>query len=490
MSTGITGFGILFSFASLAVLCAFSQIVGASESKTSKRPNILLLLADDLGYGELGSYGQKDIRTPRLDALAKGGLRFTDFYSGTAVCSPSRASLLTGKDSGNATIRGNKGYLGDYKWDRVPLFKDETTIAQMLSDSGYETAFIGKWHLGDPNDLDTWAFARGFDFAVQPQWSSLFEGETYDEDVHYFGNKERSLTYDAEENDCIDSFRTDIILDYFEDRSWEKPLFLFMSYRTPHTREKYIRDREMYADRDWEETERRHAARITMLDTQVGRLLDDLRERGELENTLVLFTSDNGPHSEGEHDYRFFNSSGGLKGYKRDLYEGGIRVPMIAYWEGRIEGGGTTNHQAAFCDIAPTLAEVGLAESGADMRGLSFLPELLGQEQDEPDYLYWELQLDGWARVMPDGGFRQAIRVGDWKGVRYGASSPLELYNLTEDPGERRDLAALYPEIATDLIRLMHKARSENELFPYGGVPQGFRARDRWEAENNEKKNS
>jgi arylsulfatase A-like enzyme len=453
---------------------------GEEGSASVDLPNILLLLADDMGYGELGCYGQEEIRTPVLDKLAERGMRFTDFYAGNAVCSPSRAVLMTGKHAGHAVIRGNSGYYGDGKWSRVPLRKDEETVAEMLKRAGYETAFIGKWHLDDPNDASTWAFARGFDFAVQPNWPSRFGGEPFNEDIHYFGNRERSVTYDAEANDCIDSFRTDLILEYLDERERDKPLFLFMSYRTPHTREQYIRDRKLYADKGWAETDRVHAARITMLDQQVGRLLARLEEQGELDNTLVLFTSDNGPHSEGGHDYRTFNSSGPLRGYKRDLYEGGIRVPMIAAWEGRIRAGSVSGHPAGFHDIMATLADVADCEPAEAGDGLSFLPELLGKPQAAHEYLFWELQLDGWNQPLPDGGFRQAVRMGNWKAVRYGWQAAVELFDLSCDPGERNDVAATNPEILAKARTILESAHTDTPWFPAGGVPSRVGAGEVW----------
>jgi arylsulfatase A-like enzyme len=463
-------------FAKLFLL-AGGLIATAGLVAGDTRPNILILLADDMGYGELGCYGQKDIKTPVIDALATKGMRFTDFYSGTSVCSPSRAVLLTGKHAGHATIRGNSGYYGNHKWGRVALSKDEETVAEMLQRAGYETAFIGKWHLDDPNDLSTWAFSRGFDLGIQPNWPSRFGGEQYNEDIHYYNNKERSVTYDAEENDCIDAFRTDLILEFLDQRSLEKPLFLFMSYRTPHTREQYIRDKEMYADKGWDDIDRVHAARITMLDEQVGRLLNKLEEQGELDNTLVIFTSDNGPHSEGGHSYETFNSSGPLRGYKRDMYEGGIRVPMIAVWGARIKAGSESSHAAYFSDIKATLADAAGLDPFASS-GISFLPELVGEPQPEHEYLYWELQLDGWNQALPDGGLRQALRVGEWKAVRYGAGNPLELYNLRLDLSEKADISCKHPEQVARMEAIMSAARGENPLFPAEGVLQTEMARE------------
>lgn len=442
------------------------------------RPNILLLLADDLGIGDLGCYGQKLIQTPSLDQLAKDGMRFAQFYSGTSVCSPSRASLMTGKHVGHATIRGNSGYYGDHKWDRVALRKDELTLGEMMKQAGYETGFIGKWHLETPDDLSGWAFARGFDFAVQPQWPSRFEGTEYDENVHYFGNKGKSITYNENEHDCIDSFRTDLLLDYFGKRKKDKPFFFYMSYRISHVREQYIRDTKLYADKGWDEKMRRYAARVTLLDAQVGRVLEKLEETGELDNTLVIFTSDNGI----EHGFKEFNSAAGLRGKKRDMYEGGIRAPLLVYWKGKVLPGSVSDHVSAFWDFMPTFADLAGIDSPAQSDGISILPTLIGksEEQKQHDYLYWEIQLDGWWHIMPDGGFRQGVRKGDWKAVRYGADQPIQLYNLAEDEAEKNNVANAHPEVVKQMAKILKEARTETDYFPFGGVVQKTKACDEY----------
>jgi arylsulfatase A-like enzyme len=235
----------------------------------------------------------------------------------------------------------------------------------------------------------------------------------------------------------------------------------------------------------WSETERRHAAQITLLDGQIGRLLEKLEAMGELDNTIVFFTSDNGPHSEGSHDHLFFNSSGGLRGYKRDLYEGGIREPLLVYWKDKIEPGSVTNRQGAFYDIMPTLAEIAGMEIPDQTDGISILPVLMGKNTIEHEYLYFELQLDGWTRIMPDGGFRQAIRMGKWKGVRYGIDSETELFDLENDINETRDLSAAYPEITQRINELFREARTETEGFPYGGKIQDYKAKDRYLSRQN-----
>jgi arylsulfatase A-like enzyme len=443
--------------------------VSAGAAGGERKPNILILLADDLGYGELGCYGQEIIKTPHLDALAAQGLRFTDFYAGTSVCSPSRAVLMTGIHAGHVSIRGNKGFLPvDGSWDRVALRKSELTLAEMLKGAGYQTAFVGKWHLGIPQDVSTWAAGRGFDFAVQEQWGPRAEGGEFDERDHWVNGREDVLQYDYTQHDCLDEFRTDVALKFLDTkRDPEKPFFLFMSYRTPHAHEYSLREAERYKEHGWPEIERRHASRITMLDEQIQRLLDRLEAMGELDNTFILFTSDNGPHAEGNHDETFFNSSDGLKGFKRDLYEGGVRIPAIIYWKGKSRVG-VTEHPAIFYDVMPTLAEVAGITIPEQTDGISFLPEVLGRKQRKHDHLYWEIQL---ASGSPKG-FRQAVRVGEWKAVRYTDRRATELYNLNTDPYETTDLAIPNAEIVAQMNRILATESVKNEHYPSSGRPR------------------
>jgi arylsulfatase A-like enzyme len=462
----------------LAVLIISGCQNQPNEKAETKKPNILFLLADDLGYGELGVYGQETIQTPVLDNLANRGMRFTDFYAGNAVCSPSRAVLLTGKSSSINTVRGNSRYLNDDRWMRVALKKDEITMAEMLRQAGYQTGFVGKWHLDDPNDISTWAYNRGFDFAVQEQWGSRFGGTQYDEQMHWINGKQDSVYYHVNEWECKDEFRTNLAFNYLDRINKEKPFFLFMSYRAPHGHERSIGNNELYMDKGWPVKERLHAAKITLLDKQIGRMLEKLEQMGELENTLVLFTSDNGPHHEG-HDHEYFNSNGDLKGFKRDMFEGGIRVPLIAYWKGEITSGITTNHIAGFQDLMPTFAEVAGIEIPEQSNGISILPVLKGEKQSQHESLSWELQLDGWGRKMLDGGFRQSARIDNWKGVRYGINSETELYNLDVDISEANNVAADHPEIVKKMNRIFKEERTETPGFPYGGKVQDYKAKDK-----------
>jgi len=437
------------------------------ESKAqTKKPNIVFLLADDMGYGELGSYGQKEIKTPFLDELASKGMRFTDFYAGTAVCSPSRAVLMTGMHTGHVSIRGNKGQYED-KYGRVPLKKSEVILPEMLKEAGYQSAMIGKWHLGIPEDISTWAKGRGFDYAVQEQWGEDKNGKEIDERVHWVNNNQDSIFYNYNNYSCLDEFRTDFALDYLDKKDNDKPFFLYMSYRTPHAHEFFLKKTDLYADKieEWPEIERRHAARITMLDSQIKRLFDKLEAMGELENTLIIFTSDNGPTNENHHSYKFFNSSGNLKGYKRDLYEGGIREPMFAYWKNKIKAGTTSKHPSAFYDVMPTLAELAGVKPPTQTDGISFLPTLFGKEnQKQHEHLYWEIQ-EG-ASVK---GFKQAARMGKWKAVRIANSYKTELYDLEKDINETHDLSSQFPEIVEKMNNILKTESVKMEHYPNSG---------------------
>jgi arylsulfatase A-like enzyme len=468
----------LYSLFSMLLVTVLTTCQLTTNKVERSRPNIVFLLADDLGYAEIGSYGQQIINTPELDRLTERGMKFTNFYAGNSVCSPSRAVLLTGKSPARVSIRGNAGFLGDDRWQGMALDRNEYTLGEMLKSAGYQTAFIGKWHLDNPDDVETWACSHGFDYAVQEQWTARFNPQRiFPPNRLWVNGDQESVPYDYRQYDCKDHLRTEMAFNFLETVDKEQPFFLFMSYRAPHSFEGPIRDTLLYADEGWPEIERVHAAKITLLDKHIGRLLTRLEEMGELENTLVIFTSDNGPHwAPGGHDLEFFNSNGELKGGKRDLYEGGVRVPMVAYWKGKIKAGTTSQHISAFQDVMPTLAEVAGTNTPDQTDGISFLPTLLGKEQLTHDILNWEFQLSGWFQTIPDGGFRQSARKDNWKAVRYGVNSKTELYDLDQDISESKDLAADHPEIVKELELVFESERTETTGFPYGGVVQDYKS--------------
>ena len=469
----------------LSILIVFYTICNSSCKDDLKlyrqSPNIVFLLADDLGYAELGSYGQTIIKTPNLDTLAASGMIFKNFYAGNAACAPSRAVLLTGKKSSKSSIRGNAGFYGNDRWEGAALDPNDFTMGKMFKNVGYQTAFIGKWHLDKPDDVNTWAVGHGFDFAVQEQWSSRFEGRKFLPNRLWVNGDQEFIPYDYKKYDCKDHLRTNVAFEFLDNRKIDKPFFLFMSYRAPHSFEGPIRDTLDYKERDWPEIEKAHAAKITLLDKQVGRLVRKLKEIGVLDNTLILFTSDNGPHyAKGGHDLEFFNSNGNLKGGKRDLYEGGIRVPLIAYWENKIRPESFSYHVSSFQDIIPTFSEIIGYKVPKNLDGISFLPTLISKDQPKHDYLNWEFQLSGWFQNLPSGGFRQSVRFDHWKAVRYSLNSDIELYDLNEDEGETNNQAHSHPKIVKKAKDIFENSRSEQYGFPYGGVVQNYKSMERF----------
>ena len=450
-------------------------LVSCSQ-KNDTRPNIVLLLSDDLGYNELGSYGQKIIKTPNIDSLAKKSMMFTDFYAGSPVCSPARAVLLTGKSSSHVSIRGNAAFIRDSVWKQIALDKNEYTLGEMFKEAGYQSAFIGKWHLDTADQPETWAFSHGFDFAAQEQWGG--STDKYKKQGLWLNGNEELLPYDFNNHDCKDAFYTDTAFKFLEKKSNDKPFFLFMSYRSPHSFEGPIRDTLWYSKEDWPKVEQAQAAKITLQDQQVGRLLEKLESINELDNTIVLYTSDNGAHFNHDningHQLEFFDSNGNLRGGKRDLYEGGLRVPLIAYWKNKIIPGSKTNHISGFRDVMTTFAEITGIEKPSHNNGISFLPTLLNMKQKKHEFLNWEFQLSGSFQELPDGGFRQSVRIGDFKAVRYGINSNTEVYNLINDESETNDISNLHPKIVEKAEQIFLSERSDTFGFPYGGVIQNF----------------
>jgi arylsulfatase A-like enzyme len=428
----------------------------ARAAAPARKPNIIFVLADDLGYGDLGCYGQRQIQTPHLDRMAAEGMRFTQAYAGSTVCAPSRCCLITGLHSGHALLRGNRADL--------PLRPGDVTVQEVLKEAGYHTGLIGKWSLGLLGSTG-YPTRKGFDY-----WYGYFSqshAHNYypehllenDRAVHLRGNT------GTQRKEYAHDLFTDRALEFVE-RNAARPYFLHLAYAIPHANNELGRDTgdgmevpsyEPYESRPWPKPAKGFAAMITRMDRDIGRLFDMLKKTGQDENTIVIFSSDNGPHREGGHEPEMFQSSGPLRGIKRDLYEGGIRVPTIARWPGRIKAGQVSDHQWAFWDFLPTAAELAGTRSPAGLDGRSFVPALMGRPQKQPDCLYWEFH---------ERGFTQAVRTGDWKGVRHGRKAPVELYDLAKDIGERNDIAAKHPEVAQRIARLMDTSRTESEHFP------------------------
>lgn len=421
------------------------------------RPNILFILADDLGYGDLGCYGQQRIQTPNLDRLVADGMRFTQAYSGSTVCAPSRCCLMTGRHTGHASVRGNKV-------PELGLAKGETTVASLLRSRGYRTALFGKWGLGGfdmdshPNDK---GFEQFFGYLNQTHAHNSFPDYLWDNKSEFFL---KDNWFDRKKLFSNDLF-TDHALKFVEQPE-KDPFFLYLSYTIPHAdneRGQYTKngmespDQGPYAGQNWPEVEKNFAAAVTRMDTQIGKVLAALDAKGLRENTLVVFSSDNGPHKEGGHDPDYFRSSGAVRGTKRDLYEGGIRVPAIANWKGRIKPGQVSDHSWAFWDFLPTAAELAGIQPPPRLDGISFLPALTGGNQKAHDYLYWEFF---------EGGFQQAVRQGDWKLVRQAPRQQLELFDLKADLTESHNVAAQHPDVVAKMQALFKSARVDHRQFP------------------------
>ncbi len=460
--------------AGAAGLGACAHTERTTQSSQSK-PNIILIVADDLGYNELGCFGQTKIQTPNLDTLAADGMRFTQFYSGQAVCAPSRCVLMTGKHTGHSYIRNNSEVKPE---GQKPIPEDTFTIAKMLKQQGYATAAIGKWGLGPPGSGGDPA-KQGFD---------LFFGYNCQRNAHNYYPRylyKNGKRVDLPGNDrglTGEHFAPDLMLDEavnFIDDNKNKPFFLYYPTPVPHLALQAPEDSIAQYKGKWDdppydgkgggylphETPRAcYAAMITRMDRDIGRILSRVEKHGLDENTLIIFSSDNGATFLKGPDTEFFESNKPLRAYKGSLYEGGIRVPTIARWTGTIKPGSVSNHLGAFWDILPTIADVTNSETPDDIDGISMAPTLFEQGlQEQHEYLYWE---------FPAYGGQQALRMGDWKAVRQNlmrkqGERSIQLYNLANDIGETRDVADEYPNIVKKMQELMQTARVPSDLFPF-----------------------
>ena len=406
-----------------------------------KLPNIILIIADDLGYGDLGCFGQKLIQTPNIDRMASEGMRFTQAYAGATVCAPSRCNLMSGLHSGHAPIRGNFEIQPE---GQMPLPEDTYTLAHMMKDAGYATGLIGKWGLGGPDSESTPAdmgFDEFFGYLCQRKAHEYYPEAMWRNDEPVILNGEK-YSHDLLAEEALEFIRN----------HKDDPFFLDLSFTIPHLKVQ-VPDFGPYADKDWDEKLKGIAAMITRLDSDVGRIMELLKELQIDENTLVFFTSDNGA----VHRDELFNHSGPLRGYKRDMYEGGIRSPSIARWPGKIPAGVDSKQIWAFWDLYPTFAELTGQKSPEGLDGISIVPALLDGEIIERPPLYFEFH---------ERGFSQAVRDGDWKGVRNAPNAPLEVYNLSEDPAEANDLASARPDIVEKLNAILEQERTADEKWP------------------------
>ncbi len=445
-----------FAFLALGTFLGFADTVRANGAK---KPNIIFILADDLGYGDLGCYGQKKIKTPNLDRLAAQGLRFCQFYAGSTVCAPSRCSLMIGQHTGHCRIRGNA---------RVPLRPEDVTVAELLRAAGYVTGLIGKWGLGEDGSTGV-PNRRGFDYFFG--YLNQHHAHNYYPDF-LWRNQDMVAIPGNVVKDNVASKKTTYAQDLFTkgalqflEKNRTKPFFLYLAYTIPHANNERgklegngmeVHSDAPYTKEPWPQAQKNHAAMITYLDRDIGKLFDKLRELGLDEETIVFFSSDNGPHREGGADPYFFLSAGVLRGFKRSLHEGGVRVPLIVRWPGKVPVG-ETDQVGAFWDFLPTAAELGGGKTPAGLDGLSLVPTLLGKTQKPHDFLYWEFH---------EGGFQQAVRTGTWKAVRPKVGGPVELYDLGKDLSEKTDVAARHPEVVRRIEAYLRIARTESPDWP------------------------
>ena len=448
-----------------ALAAGLPATLSCNRAGTSRLPNIVFILADDLGYGDLGCYGQKQIRTPNTDSIAAEGMCFTEAYSGCTVCAPSRSVLMTGLHMGHTSVRSNPG--------GVPLLPEDVTIAELLKPAGYATGCFGKWGLGDIGTAGV-PWMQGFD---------EFFGYLHQVHAHFYYpqflyRNDQRYPLEGNTNGKRVTYSHDVIARQalgFIERHKDHPFFCYVPFTIPHVEllvpedslaeyrgkfpERPYRDlNNHYAPQD--EPRAALAAMITRMDRDVGRILTLLKKLKLDENTLVFFSSDNGAATPLWND-DFFHSTGGSRGHKQNLYEGGIRAPLIARWPGKITRGSTCNHRCAFWDIMPTVLELAGQDTPPHADGISIVPALLEKgTQKEHEFMYWELpEYDSKSRQFVPGVPMQAVRMGDWKAVRPQQGGALELYNLKEDAGEKKNVVGQNPAVLARIDEFLKRAR-------------------------------
>ena len=460
---------VLMLFFILTSACNISK--SNRTAIVQKKPNIIFILADDLGYADVGFNGQTKIQTPAIDQLAKEGMVFTNHYAGSTVCGPSRGSLLTGLTTGHSTIRGNPGWTTSGKV--VDLEKDDITVGEELKRAGYRTAVIGKWGLAAKNP-DALPARQGFDYFYG--FADHAKAHHYYPDKIWINDKEETIsgnkTMEKKGKYSHDEF-TKEALQYIRNNK-DNPFFLYLAYTIPHfeltvpedSKEPYknlgwpVREMKSNKGRGYQHDKDGHlayAGMVSRMDRDISRIMNLLKELNLDEETVVIFTSDNGPEYDNLED-EFFNSNGSLRGKKRDLYEGGIRVPFVIRWPGKIKAGSTSDHISAFWDFLPTACELAGIQPTGNTDGISYLPTLLGNkpQQKEHAYLYWEFN--------EKEGPIQAIRKGNWKAVKF-LEKPMEIYNLASDPGEEKNIASSRPDLVKEFIDIISNARTYSEEF-------------------------
>ncbi len=455
-------------FSSAVLFCPFAG--NAQENASLSTPNVVYILADDLGIGDLGCYGQQQIKTPNIDHIADNGMKFLWHYSGATVSAPSRCALLTGKHMGHAAIRGNDVVNGsDGLPYETPLPSEETTVANLFKQRGYATACVGKWGLGGPGTIGE-PRKHGFDY-FYGYLGQAFAHSYYPNFLH---ENEKKIQLSGK------AYSHDLIIEKalaFIDQHADEPFFLYFTPTIPHADLDIPQEAMKEYEGNFCETPYKgggykaqqnpraaFAAMVTHLDRSVGMIMNKLKERGIYNNTIVIFTSDNGTHLEGGHDPHYFDSNGPFRGHKRDLYEGGIRTPFVIQWPGVIPQGVISDHISAFWDFLPTIGELLDVQLPDGIDGLSYLPTLTGQgEQRRHGCIYFEF--------FEEGGKQSIMTPDGWKLIRLNVSTPgqtyEELYNIYTDPAEIANVRSQYPEIANRLRQLMNSQRTENERFHF-----------------------
>lgn len=461
------------SFVCLITLCVLTSHATAAE-----RPNVIFILADDLGYGDLGCYGQTKILTPNLDRMAAEGMRFTQFYAGSTVCAPSRSVLMTGQHLGHTTVRGNAG---KNNLEAQTLLDEDVTVAEVLKSADYSTGLIGKWGLGEVGSAghpNRQGFDEYFGFLNQAHAHNHYPGFLWRNSERVaLPNVVAGATPDGVDfGDGYSTKRVQFAGDLFASEAasfierhgqGERPFFLYFALTVPHANNERSRalgdgqevpDYGPYADLNWTPQNKGQAAMITRMDRQIGELFTLLKKLKIDEKTVVFFSSDNGPHKEGGNDPNFFDANGPFSGLKRSLTDGGIRVPFMARWPGKIKAGTVSNHVGYFGDVLPTLSELVGAKPPAKHDGRSFVPTLLGRdgEQQRHEFLYWEFY---------EGGVSQAVLIdGRWKAIRLKkTSAPIELFDLQADIAESKNVAAEHSAILARVVELMQTTHEDNE---------------------------
>lgn len=451
----------------LLVGCVLLPPSLATAAEPSGQPNLVFILADDLGWGDLGCYGQTKIKTPNLDKLADSGVRFTHCYAGSTVCAPSRCALMTGLHTGHCRVRGN----GGTPKGNVALEPGDPCVAEVLKKAGYATALIGKWGLGEEGSVgvpNKKGFDHFFGFLNQTHAHNYYPDFLWRNDTKVSLKNVESKTKGVAEKRI--EYAPDLLLAeglQFLDENKAKPFFLYYATIAPHANNERTRadgngnevpSDAPYTNESWPQSEKNKAAMITRLDADVGKLLTKLTELGLDEKTIVIFSSDNGPHKEGGNDPAFFQSSGPFRGFKRSLTDGGVRVPGIVRWKGVTKPGTVSDHVWAFWDFLPTVCEVIGVKTPEGLDGVSIAPTITGRgTQKAHEFLYWEFH---------ENGFRQGVRHKHWKAIRPAPGAALELYDTKADPGEATNVAAANPDMVKRIEEYLKTARTESKEFP------------------------